>query len=636
MHWQQKNIDKQPTSPDPAYDRRPAPLSARSSSYLGRTGEMLRPGFNSLMRRRSTAALSVEDEPPPEDDPLDDRARQSLRASRSDIGMSGREQGRGSQPKRPAPLRRTTSGSFRSSEIRGVPSPSQEGADRKASIASTCTSYKERVRLLRTQSREIFEHIEPYEDRVNYILVLAQSLLAFGAPSHRIESQLESAADILQISVGFVHMPNIIIANLMDQGTAVSETRFVRAGGRINLTSLHRVHLVYRDVLHDKVGVHEGTDRLRRLLRARPIYPIWIRCMFAFLCASIICTTAFGGSLLDMFIGGAGASALQFLGLRVATKSAMYANVYEISVSIIVSFVARALGTLSGNHFCYSAISSAGVVLILPGFTILVAALELTSRNIMCGSLRMVYAFIYTLFLGFGLSFGSDFYVGVSKYARHNLAKTAAAESEFLHGVFTSSNQSSDIQQIVGSWMLLDTTSTNHLIIKGCYRDPAWPWWRQPFPWWTLLFLVPIYAFCSSLANLQRVGSVQLPIMVLFSCAAYATTKAVTLYVSDHISVVSALGALVIGLCGNIWSRSGGGTAFTSMITGVLFLVPSAIGNGGGLVANYRTATEQYSDTFQLGLRMIQVASGVTVGLFVAQIFVYALGRRKNAAYFAF
>lgn len=168
-----------------------------------------------------------------------------------------------------------------------------------------------------------------YEDRVNYILVLAQSLLAFGAPSHRIESQLESAADILQISVGFVHMPNIIIANLMDQGTAVSETRFVRAGGRINLTSLHRVHLVYRDVLHDKVGVHEGTDRLRRLLRARPIYPIWIRCMFAFLCASIICTTAFGGSLLDMFIGGAGASALQFLGLRVATKSAMYANVYE-------------------------------------------------------------------------------------------------------------------------------------------------------------------------------------------------------------------------------------------------------------------------------------------------------------------
>ncbi len=33
---------------------------------------------------------------------------------------------------------------------------------------------------------------------------------------------------------------------------------------------------------------------------------------------------------------------------------------------------------------------------------------------------------------------------------------------------------------------------------------------------------------------------------------------------------------------------------------------------------------------------MIQVAIGVTIGLFVAQIVVYALGRRKSAAHFAF
>ncbi|EEB87060.1 hypothetical protein MPER_15760, partial [Moniliophthora perniciosa FA553] len=32
------------------------------------------------------------------------------------------------------------------------------------------------------------------------------------------------------------------------------------------------------------------------------------------------------------------------------------------------------------------AISSAGVVLILPGYTVLVSALELMSKNIFCGS----------------------------------------------------------------------------------------------------------------------------------------------------------------------------------------------------------------------------------------------------------
>ena len=33
---------------------------------------------------------------------------------------------------------------------------------------------------------------------------------------------------------------------------------------------------------------------------------------------------------------------------------------------------------------------------------------------------------------------------------------------------------------------------------------------------------------------------------------------------------------------------------------------------------------------------MIQVAIGVTIGLFVSQILVYALGRRKSVAHFAF
>ena len=45
------------------------------------------------------------------------------------------------------------------------------------------------------------------------------------------------------------------------------------------------------------------------------------------------------------------------------------------------------------------------------------------------------------------------------------------------------------------------------------------------------------------------------------------------LFVSDT-DVVSAIGAFVVGFLGNVYSRKMGGTAFTSMVTGVLFLVP--------------------------------------------------------------
>ncbi|KAI0652067.1 hypothetical protein C8Q79DRAFT_1005298 [Trametes meyenii] len=514
----------------------------------------------------------------------------------------------------------------------------EEGRKSAAQGSVSILSYKERAKMLRERRHaQIVHHVEDYVSRQKFVLRLAKALLSFGAPSHRIESQLHSAGEILDLHVAFVHLPNLIMVTFMDSDTRTSETHFVRAGGRVALTSLHKVHLVYRDVLHDKIGATEGCEQLKRILHARPLYSIWTRCSLAFFCASIICVLSFGGSIVDMFVSGLSASLLQYLGLNAAAKSSIYANVYEISVSIVVSFIARLLGTLPGNIFCYSAISSAGVVLILPGFTILISALELTSRNILCGSVRMVYAIIYTLFLGFGLTIGSDFYLLVNPHARRNLIATAMLDSETLHGYILNSNTTTPLSQLGGTFTFMETadSGTSH-IIKGCYRNPSWPWYRQPFPWWTMLFLVPIYSTCSSIANLQSIRSVQLPIMVFFSCAAYAANKGANYFISDRGDIVSAFGALIIGLCGNTYSRVVGGTAFTSMVTGVLFLVPSAIGNGGGLIQNYGSSAAQYSSSFELGIRMIQVAIGVTIGLFVAQIMVYALGRRKNAAHFAF
>jgi len=108
-----------------------------------------------------------------------------------------------------------------------------------------------------------------------------------------------------------------------------TRTYFVRSKGRLALTSLHSVHLIYRDVLHDKMSSSEGIDGLKKILRAPPIYPLKFRCFLALVCSSIICVLAFGGSAVDMFISGICASILQYLGLSAANKSSMYANVYE-------------------------------------------------------------------------------------------------------------------------------------------------------------------------------------------------------------------------------------------------------------------------------------------------------------------
>ncbi|KAF5388489.1 hypothetical protein D9757_004584 [Collybiopsis confluens] len=496
----------------------------------------------------------------------------------------------------------------------------------------------------------ITHHVEAdMRTRQKFLLKLSRALLSFGAPSHRITSQLTSAAQILGVEAEFVHLPNIIIVSLKSDPTAPSaRTYFVRATGRVALTSLHHVHLIYRDVLHDKLGAGEATRALRNLLHQHPIYPLYFRCILAFFSASVICAVSFGGSFVDIWFSGLCACVLQYLGLNAAHKSAM------ISVSIIVAFVARALSNVPGNWWCYSAISSAGVVLILPGFTVceyiprhshqwmltclslfyfllfsaVVSALELMSRNLFCGSVR----------IGFGLTIGSDFYLVVDRRARRAYyASNIPNNLTYTHGRFVMANGSTPFVPIQG--VLGQTNSLNYEqqhLVKGCFRDPSWNWIKQPFPWWTLFVLVPLYSTLSSLGNLQRFRSIQLPVMVLFSCCSYAANKGTSILLPGRTDIVSAAGAFVIGLLGNIYSRLVGGTAFTSMVTGVLFLVPSGIAQGGGVTQTYRSSAEQYSTGFSLALRMISVACGVTIGLFVSQVLVYLFGTRKNAAYFAF
>jgi len=108
----------------------------------------------------------------------------------------------------------------------------------------------------------------------------------------------------------------------------------------------------------------------------------------------------------------------------------------------------------------------------------------------------------------------------------------------------------------------------------GCFRDPDWPWYKLNFQWQTLFLLVPLYTLCSSLSNLQSWKSWRLPVMVIFACFSFTATRAAALAFPNRADITSAAGALTIGILGNVYSRIRGGTAFTAMVTGVLFLVP--------------------------------------------------------------
>ncbi|KAG9002872.1 hypothetical protein FRB90_011297 [Tulasnella sp. 427] len=461
-------------------------------------------------------------------------------------------------------------------------------------------------------------HISSVLARQTFILRLAKALMLFGSPSHRLESQLKATAVVLDVQAEFVHMPNIVIASFGDFDTKTSQTHFIKVSGVLQLGRLHSVHNVYRSVVHDEIGVEEATAELNQLMRAKPLFGTFSKTILAALCTGLICPMAFGGSFIDMLIAAGEGALLSYLQFGLARKNAMYSNVFEISVAIIMSFIARALASIPSQIFCYSAISSAGIVLVLPGYMILCAALELASKNIVTGSVKLTFAIVYSLFLGFGLTIGSDLYLLLDSNARNaQLAASETMNQVIINGHFAAVNDSA-INNFAGSFTFTNGTSFGDPpnTVEGCFRDPSWPWYLQPFPLWSLAILVPAFSIFSSASNGQPFLSKELPVMTLISCASFTANTAANRMIFNRSDIVSAIGAFVAGLLGNLYSRvTKTGTGFTSMVTGVLFLVPAGIAATGGLSQNYRGLDgDQYSNGLIIGLRTVQVAIGITIG----------------------
>lgn len=193
----------------------------------------------------------------------------------------------------------------------------------------------------------------------------------------------------------------------------------------------------------------------------------------------------------------------------------------------------------------------------------------------------MVYALTYTLFLGFGLQIGSDFYLLFDHGARTRLDILAAAVSSattYSANLITDNSTIwNSTSPLVGTFTITNASyvPTEH-IIDGCMRPLDAPWYLQPFPWWTQFLIVPLFATLSSLANLQPVD-LELITMVAIACISYSANKLTNVYIHNRLDIVSAIGAFTVGVLGTIYGRTKRGTPFTAMITGILFLVPVSL-----------------------------------------------------------
>uniref|UniRef100_A0A093XVA0 Threonine/serine exporter-like N-terminal domain-containing protein n=1 Tax=Talaromyces marneffei PM1 TaxID=1077442 RepID=A0A093XVA0_TALMA len=452
--------------------------------------------------------------------------------------------------------------------------------------------------------------------RQRYLLRLCKALMKYGAPTHRLEEYMRMTAKVLEIDGQFLYIPGCMVISFDDAVTHTADVKLVKAAQGVDLGRLFEVHQIYKEVIHDVIEVAEATRKLEEIMKQKPRFNVWFLILMHGCASASVGPFAFGARPIDMPIAFLLGCLLGILQLVLSPRSYLYSNVFEISAAVLTSFLARAFGSIpyqGGRLFCFSALAQSSIALILPGYMVLCGSLELQSRSIVAGSVRMVYSIIYSLFLGFGIT------VGTSVYG------------------------------------LLDPNATSDYY---CPPSPIENPYLQRLPF------VIMFTFC--LSTISQAKWRQIPVMLLISLCGYLTTYCSTKRFGSNTQVVNALGAFVIGVMGNLYSRLRHGLAAAAILPAIFVQVPSGLAASGSLVSGITSADEINHNTsfysiinngtqgfleaqqnmslygssrmysgvvFDIGYGMIQVAIGITVGLFLAALVVYPLGKKRSGLF---
>uniref|UniRef100_A0A093XHG2 Pheromone-regulated membrane protein 10 n=1 Tax=Talaromyces marneffei PM1 TaxID=1077442 RepID=A0A093XHG2_TALMA len=457
-------------------------------------------------------------------------------------------------------------------------------------------------------------HIAEIIARHRFLMGLCRALMKFGAPTHRLEEYMQMTARVLEVDAQFLYLPGCMIVAFDDSTTRTTEFKLVRVAQGVDLSRLADTHSVYKNVVHDMIGVEEATKQLEEIMNRKPRFPTWFLVFMYGLASATVGPFAFQARPIDMPISFLLGCMLGFMQLVMAQKSALYSNVFEVCATVLTSFFARAFGSIrwgiiDGKQqylFCFSGIAQSAIALILPGFLVLCSSLELQSHQMIAGSIRMVYAIIYSLFLGYGIT------VGVTIYG------------------------------------LMDVNANSN---TSC---PPWPIsnpYIQRFPF--------VVAMTIWIVVINQGKFKQAPVMMVIAFVGYVVNYFSTKRIGSNSEVANTLGAFVIGILGNLYSRLWHGHAATAILPAIFVLVPSGLAASGSLISGIASADQIRSNVstpknqtstggggepgvvsatsntsvFNLGFGMVQVAIGITVGLFMAALVVYPFGKRRSGLF---
>lgn len=388
-------------------------------------------------------------------------------------------------------------------------------------------------------------------EEIAFLVRLARALHVYGTPAHRLEEALTSVARRLGLVGQFFSTPTSVFAAFGPDG----DQRMVLARvepGDVHLEKLSRLDDLLERFVAGDLDLAAAQRELAEVVDAPSRYgPVLSTLAYALVSASA--ARFFGGGAADVVLAAVVGLTIG-LAARAAARFQAANRLLEIFAATLASGVAGVVAAETGAVAPFVVTVSALIVL-LPGLTLTVAMNELATRHLVSGSSRLAGAGLVFVTLAFGVALGGR-----------------GAE-----------------------------------LLAGAAPLAALP---QALPWWTEGVALVLSAL--GLTVLFQARPRDLGWLLLAGAVALAGGREGTRLLGPELGAF--LGAVLVGLGGNLFARLRSRPAAVVQLPGLMLLVPGSL----GFRSLASLLDRQTLSGVQTAFSMLLVAVGVVTGLLVA------------------
>lgn len=328
----------------------------------------------------------------------------------------------------------------------------------------------------------------------------------------------------IAIEAEYVTLPNVMLMSFIDPTMHTTETHFLRQSQGFDMDRLGEVYRLEKLVSHGEVTVDEAVEFIDNVSSATDLYPVWLNPFIYALASFCSCVMFYGGNFQE-----AGVSACLAIFFSIyelfSGRLVSFQPIYEITCCIIIGFITVAIGNFG---YCFTPVAFASFVIILPGYSMTVGLVEIVSRQLISGVVRMVYAILYAFLLGYGITFGASIYNAIDPSILLGQKDTCARA--FSAGT-------------------CNTTESS----------------------WFYFLTVPFFAiaYCGYLKS--RVS--RWPFMLIISAIGFVVNWALSCPAKAPPQVIQVAPAFAVGLFGNLYTKATGNMSFDGVLLAVSLLL---------------------------------------------------------------